>query len=747
MDIEKIISEMTLEEKAELCSGQDFWKTKSVQRLNVPSVLMCDGPHGLRKQEGAGDHMGITESIKAVCFPSGVSLASSFDVELVRNIGKIIAKECLAEGVGMVLGPGVNIKRSPLCGRNFEYYSEDPYVAGEIGAAMVQGIQSEGVASCVKHFAANNQETRRMSSDSVVDERTLHEIYLKPFEKIVKQAKPKAVMCAYNRVNGTYCSENKSLLKDILRDRWGYDGIVVTDWGAARDIAGGIRAGLNLVMPGGNREYTNRVLAAVAAGKLTESELDDAIRPLLSLIADTKQCFGIAFDREDDRNAATEAAKECAVLLKNEEETLPLSPTDKIAFIGEFAAAPRYQGSGSSRVNSAKVMNALDAAQGYDIAYARGYDAKRAETDEALLQEAVKTAKNSAVAVLFVGLPGAFETEGKDRDALELPANQTELIEAVSQVQPKTVVVLHNGAPVTMPWVSAVSAVLEMYLAGDGVGEATVSVLFGKTNPSGKLAETFLCRSEDASAYLNFPGERGVVEYREGVFVGYRYYDKKKTEVLFPFGHGLSYTSFEYSDLKTDRECIEDSDILMVSLRVKNTGNRFGKEVIQLYIGNKKSTVSRPLRELKRFCKIALGAGESKTISFSLSKEDFSYYEVQRHDFFVETGEYTICIGSSSRDIRLTETIRVHSSDRIPEKFDRNTTLGDIMRSEKGRTVLAQFMQGADRAEKSSQVEYLGEGADELAQNTANEMTLLSLCNFRGIPLQKIDAVIDILNR
>ena len=553
---QEVLQQMTLEEKAAFCSGRDFWHTKAVERLGIPSLMMCDGPHGLRKQEGEGDHLGINKSIETVCYPSAAALASSFDRSVMTRLGQALGQECQAEDVAMLLGPGLNIKRSPLCGRNFEYFSEDPCVAGEMGAAYVKALQSKGVAACAKHFACNDQETRRMSGSSQVDQRTLHEIYLPAFENVVKQGKTRSVMCAYNAVNDSFCAENRTLLTDILRDRWGFEGFVVTDWGAVKGRAKGIAAGLNLEMPGGPTATGEELVKAVQSGELSEEALDKAVLDLLRFVQDTvaQRDEGAVIDRDACRTLARALSGECAVLLKNE-GILPLSEDKKVAFIGEFAQRPRYQGAGSSHINVPHPVSALETVQG-QVTYARGYDAHSAAMDAALFAEALKCAQDADVAVIFAGLPDAFESEGVDREHMQLPANQNELISAVSEVNPNTVVVLHGGAPVELPWLEDVPAVLCMYLGGEQVGAAAVDLLYGAVNPSGHLAETWPVRLQDNPSYLNFPGEDGIVTYAEGIFAGYRYYDKKEMRVNFPFGHGLSYTDFACSNLRTDRDRI-----------------------------------------------------------------------------------------------------------------------------------------------------------------------------------------------
>ena len=654
MDIEKILQQMTLEEKADFCSGSDFWHTQPVERLGVPAVMMSDGPSGLRKQDEQGDHLGINESIPAVCFPSSAAVASSFDTALAEKLGETLGNECRAENLALLLGPGLNIKRSPLCGRNFEYFSEDPYLSGEMGAALVNGIQSNGVGSCIKHFAANNQETDRMVSDSVMDERTLHEIYLPAFETVVKKAKPLGVMAAYNKLNGTHCSENKELLTDILRKRWGYEGMVVTDWGAVKDRAKGIAAGQDLEMPGGSGRGTNSILSAIKAGTLSEEELNAAVRNLLRFVDSVTKTENASavFDRDADYRMAVSVAENSAVLLKNEKGVLPLAKGCKAVFLGEFAQHPRYQGGGSSHVNSAKVSCALEHAPG--VAYAQGYRTDEDTVDPALEQAAVAAAADAEVAVIFAGLPERYESEGYDRTTLAMPENQNHLIAAVAAVQPNTVVVLHNGSAIEMPWVNDVPAVLELYLAGDGAGEAAVNLLYGAVNPSGKLAETLPLTYEDTPAARYFPGKQQNVEYREGLYIGYRYYETAHVPVRYPFGYGLSYTTFAYSDLKADAD--------KVTFTITNTGSRAGAEIAQLYVAKADAAVFRPEKELKGFAKVFLQAGECKTVTIPLDDKAFRYWNVKTDRWETEGGSYQLLVGASVQDIRLRTEVPVQGT-------------------------------------------------------------------------------------
>lgn len=656
--IRELISEMTLEEKAALCTGDGSWKTRAMEHLGIPSVWMTDGPHGLRKQEGKTDHLGINKSNESVSFPAECAAAASFDREVLQMIGRELGKEGQGEHVNMILGPGLNMKRSPLCGRNFEYFSEDPYLAGEMGAAYVEGIQSQGVGACVKHFLANNQETGRLTVSSEVDERTLREIYLPAFEKVVKDAKPWAVMASYNRVNGTFATESREYMTELLRKEWGYDGMVVSDWGAVHDRAAAIAAGTDLTMP--EDSGTNRqIVEAVESGKLSMELLDQACENILRFVfrADEKKLEHASPDFEHGHIVSRIAEEQSAVLLKNEDGILPLSIMQKAAFIGEFAEHPRFQGGGSSKVNPVKVSGALKAAGGIaNVEYSVGYHGT--EPDETLIREAVETAAAADAAVVFAGLPLEMETEGMDRRHMRLPESHNRLIEEVAKVQPNTVVVLHNGSPVEMPWADRVKGILEMYLGGEAVGEAAVDLLYGAVNPSGRLPETFPLKLEDNPSYLYYFGSENKVEYREGIYIGYRYYESKKQEVLFPFGHGLSYTNFSYSNLHVDREELEIGEILTVSVDVKNIGDRRGKEVVQLYVGVKECSVLRPVRELKGFEKVSLDPGEEATVRFELTPRDFSYWDDELHCFRMPDAVCEVQIGKSAHEIILQKEIR-----------------------------------------------------------------------------------------
>lgn len=613
-NIKNLVSQMTLKEKASMCSGTDFWHTDAVERLNIPSVMVSDGPHGLRKQDNEGDHLGMNDSIKAVCFPAACATASSFDKELLYNMGVTLGKECQAENVSILLGPAVNIKRSPLCGRNFEYISEDPYLTGKLSSSYIAGVQSQNIGTSMKHFAVNSQEYRRMSSSSNVDERTLREIYLPAFEMAVKEVQPWTIMCSYNKVNGVFASENKKLLTDILRNEWGFEGYVMSDWGAVNDRVEGVLAGLDLEMPSSNGTNDKKLIEAVNLGILPQEVLDKTVERILTKTFEYVQNqTGGTFDRDADHEKACQIERESIVLLKNN-GILPLSVDKKLAFIGEFAGKPRFQGGGSSHINSHKITSALDAVKdSFNVTYAQGYATLKDVTDEKLLEEAVLAAREADIAVLFVGLPDSFESEGYDRQHLNMPNCQNELIEKVCEVQKNVIVVLHNGSPVLMPWLDKVSGVIEAYLGGQAVGQAVADVLFGKTNPSGRLAETFPLRIEDTPAYYNYQGNGEDVDYEEGIFVGYRWYDKRKLDVLFPFGYGLSYTTFSYSNLVVDKEIINEGEIVKVSVDVTNTGNTAGKEVVQLYVSDKTGSAVRPDKELKGFEKAELKPGETKT--------------------------------------------------------------------------------------------------------------------------------------
>lgn len=748
-DVKAIIREMTLEEKAGMCSGKDFWHLKGVERLGIPEVMVSDGPHGLRKQAEEADHLGLNESIKAVCFPTACATACSFDRDLLEEMGERIGDECQAEDLSVILGPAVNIKRSPLCGRNFEYFSEDPYLASQMAAAHIKGVQSKNVGTSIKHFAANNQEHRRMSCSSEIDERTLREIYLAAFETAIKEAKPDTVMCSYNRINGEFASENHWLLTEVLRDQWGFEGYVMSDWGAVNDRVKGLKAGLELEMPGSGGNTDKEIVEAVKNGELEEAVLDRAVERILNIVfkfTDNRQEG--KFDLEEDHKLAAKIAGESMVLLKNE-GVLPLpAQGKKIAFIGKFAETPRFQGGGSSHINSFKITSALEAVKEVaEVTYAQGYDVKEDVIDQAMLDQAVETAKEADVAVIFAGLPDAFESEGYDRTHMRMPDCQNTLISEIAKVQENVVVVLHNGSPVEMPWADQVKGILEAYLCGQAVGQAEVDLLFGKVNPSGKLAETIPYKLSDNPSYLNFPGDGQKVEYKEGVFVGYRYYDTKEMPVRYPFGYGLSYTTFEYSDLQLSSDKIKDTDKLKVTLKVKNTGNRAGKEIVQLYVADKTGAASRPVKELKNFVKVELQPQEEKTVEMELDKRSFAWYNTDIHDWYAASGEYEILAAASSRDIRLKKTVYVESTTELPMHIHMNTTIGELLENPRTKGViegmtdsLIQHMGGSSEEENSAASEAI---TKEMSLKMMENSPLRSMRSFMGMTTEEIQEFIQ----
>lgn len=744
-DLKKLVSQMTLEEKAGMCSGLDFWRLKHVDRLGIPQVMVSDGPHGLRKQDDQGDHLGMNDSIKAVCFPPAALTACSFDRELMKSMGVAVGQEAQATDVSVILGPAVNIKRSPLCGRNFEYYSEDPYLAGEIAAAFINGVQSEHVGTSIKHFAANNQEYHRMSNSSDVDERTLREIYLPAFETAVKKAQPYTVMCSYNQINGTFASENPWLLTDVLRKEWGFEGYVMSDWGAVNQRVPGLKAGLDLEMPSSGGVTDAEIVAAIQDGTLDESVLDQAVERILRVIflyADNRRPQ--EFTMEEDHEIARHIAEESMVLLKNE-QVLPLSADEKVAFIGEFAKKPRYQGGGSSHINSFRVSSALDSLpEGANVTYAKGFPADGDLYDEALAAEAIEAAKNADKAVIFAGLPDSFESEGYDRTHMRMPDCQNRLIDEILKVQPNVIIVLHNGSPVEMPWRDRVKGILEAYLGGQAMGAAVDNILYGKVNPSGKLAETMPLKLSDNPSYLYF-GDGFHVEYREGVFVGYRYYDSKQMEVAYPFGYGLSYTTFAYSNLKLSQAPITDQDTLTVSVDVTNTGDVAGKEVVQLYVRDLTGSANRPDKELRGFEKVALAPGETKTVTMTLDQRSFAWYSTKLKDWFAASGEYEILIGASSRDIRLCEKVTMNSSTMLPLTIHMNTTLGELCQDprtktfamELANTILTAMGVGGASTAASEAI------SDEMSNAMIDSMPLRSLRSFGNLSNEECERIIQ----
>jgi beta-glucosidase len=759
LNVAPLLGELTLEEKASLCLGSDFWHTAPIPRLGIPEIALSDGPHGLRKQPDEGDHVGISGSLPATCFPTASALGSSFDPELARRVGEALGVEARTQGVAVVLGPGINIKRSPLCGRNFEYFSEDPLVSGVLGAALVEGVQSQGVGTSVKHYAANNQETDRLRVSADVDERTMREIYLPGFERIVTQARPWTVMCAYNKVNGVYASENHWLLTELLRDEWGFDGLVVSDWGAVHDRVSALAAGLDLEMPPNLGVSDAAIVAAVRSGELDEAVLDRTVARVLQLVDRTTQSAATVgdeapaesgFDADGHHALARAVAAECAVLLKNDGDLLPLQPSagDTVAVIGEFARTPRYQGAGSSQVNPTRVDNVLDELRaavpdGVEVEFAPGFGIGTTTDDEVLAAGAVALAGRASTVVVFLGLPGANESEGFDRTHLDLPANQTELVARLAAANPNLVVVLANGSAVRLSdWEQHVPAILECWLSGQAAGGAAADLLIGEANPSGRLAETLPLRLEDNPSYLNFPGEHGHVRYGEGVFVGYRGYDALRLPVSYPFGHGLSYTSFDYADLTATITGSAEDDTLTiaVSCTITNTGQRPGKEVVQLYVTDPESSVARPPRELKGFAKTAtLAPGESQTVTFRLQPHDLSYWSVRQHRWVLEGGTFQLSFGASSRDLRLTTTIEVTAPPSIVE-LDGMATLEEWLAHPLGSRLLREAI-GVDEQGRPRGI--LGD--DELIRVIGN-FPIIRLAAFPGLGIDHT-TVDDLMER
>lgn len=664
MKHQDLINQMTLEEKAGFCSGADYWHFYSIDRLGIPKIMVTDGPHGLRKQVSEGG-LDVSDSVPAVCFPTAVTTSCSWDPDLLYEMGQALGDECRKEKVSVLLGPGVNIKRSPLCGRNFEYFSEDPYLAGKVGAAFVNGVQSRGIGTSLKHFAANNQEKRRMTVSTVADERTLREIYLAPFETTVREAQPWTIMNAYNRLNGVYCAEHKWLLTDVLRGDWGYNGIVITDWGAENNRVDGLVAGQEVEMPSSNGYNNKKIVEAVRNGSLDEKVLDEHVDKVVDIILRAKETLGnYTYDEIEHHELARKVAGQSMVLMKNDDNILPLKKDITVAVIGEMARSPRYQGAGSSKINPIKIDCAFDSLleAGVKTIYAAGYDKRTDEVNDGLIKDACRLAEKADVAVLFIGLTDSYESEGYDRTHLRLPNSHNALVDAVSAVNPNTVVVLFGGSAVEMPWLSKVKGLLNAFLGGEASGEAIADILTGKVNPSGKLSETYPLALSDNACYKYFPGTEVTTEYRESIFVGYRYYDKAEKDVLFPFGYGLSYTEFKYSALKLNKKKMNDTDELTVTFKVKNVGKVDGAEVAQVYVAPPESDIFKAKKELKGFKKVFLKAGEETTVTITLDKRAFAYYNVNIHDWHVESGKYEILVGSSSRDILLQSAVNITST-------------------------------------------------------------------------------------
>lgn len=665
----EIVKKMSLEQKAAFVSGYDYWHLEEAPELGLPKINITDGPHGLRKQnkdKKASDGIGLGNSVPATCFPPAATSSCSWDEDLLRAEGEALGEECLKEQVSTILGPGTNIKRSPVCGRNFEYFSEDPYLAGKCSANLVNGVQSKGVGTSLKHFACNSQEAFRMVVNEVIDERTMRELYLTAFEICVKEAQPWTIMNSYNLINGVYASQNEWLQEKVLRDEWGFEGLVLTDWGASVDRIPGLKYGTDLEMPSSGGLNTQKIIAAVQSGELDEAILDKRVDNVVDLIVKSKPALEKThtYDIEAHHKLAQKVAEGSMVLLKNDDAILPLKKGQKIAIIGEMAKAPRFQGAGSSVINPTKLDNAYDELSklGVDMLYAAGYEKGKDEVNASLVNEAVEAAKKADVAVVFAGLTEEFEGEGYDRLNIEMPNSHNNLVSAVAKANPNTVVVLAGGSVVNIKWLDEVKALLNSGLGGQAGGAAVANILTGAVNPSGKTSETYPLSFDENPTFGNYPGGPVTSEHRESVYIGYRYYDKANKDVLFPFGYGLSYTTFEYSDIKLSADSIKDSDTVTVSFKLKNTGDVDGAEIAQVYVADKESTIYRPVKELRGFKKVFLKAGEEKEVYVELSKRAFAFYNVELGDWMVETGEFDILIGASSRDIKLSATMTVTST-------------------------------------------------------------------------------------
>jgi beta-glucosidase len=747
-DIRALVAKMTLEEKAALCTGASAWTTTPVKRLNLPELLVSDGPHGIRRI--ADIHAMAQQSLPATCFPTASSLAATWDVDLLFEMGQALAEEAITLGVDVILGPGVNMKRSPLCGRNFEYFSEDPYQAGMMAASLIKGIQSKGVGTSLKHYAANNQEFERFSINAEVDERTLREIYLAAFETAVTQAQPWTVMCSYNKINGTYGSEQTYLLNDILKKEWGFEGLVVSDWGAVHDRVAALKAGLDLEMPGPKQTRVNAVIEAVRDGELDEAVLDEAARRIVRIALCAAQTpKGGEFDAAAHHALARKVAAEGMVLLKNN-GLLPLQNPQHIAVIGRAAQKAHFQGGGSSHINPTQVdvpFSELQKLAGNaELSFAAGYPEDNSR-DQTLIDEAVAIARTADVALLYIALPSFKESEGYDRADLDLTEQQVALIQAVTAVQPNSVVILNNGAPVVMgEWLDGAAAVLEAWMMGQAGGGAIADVLFGRVNPSGKLAETYPYRLKDTPAYLNFPGENGMVRYGEGLFIGYRYYDAKETPVLFPFGYGLSYTSFAYSNLRLSAGSFRDVDGLTVSVDVSNTGAVAGKEVVQLYVHDQASRLARPYKELKGFAKVSLEPGESQTVSIPLGFRAFAYYDPAYRQWIAEEGQFDILVGVSAADIRCQATVSLQSTAKLPSILHEASTIRHWFDDPVGKIILQPMFSELMSNGLFSQDE---SGQDAIGMDTLSflmDLPLRSFLHFQESSLtQPADDIADML--
>lgn len=752
-DLQALIAQMTLEEKAALCTGASAWTTTPIERLGVPDMLVTDGPHGVRRVPDV--HALGAPSLPATCFPTASCLASTWDVDLIHTLGQALGEECIALNVNVLLGPGANMKRTPLGGRNFEYFSEDPYLAGELAASLINGIQSKGVGTSLKHFAANNQEYERFAINAEIDERALREIYLPAFETAVKKAQPWTVMCAYNQINGVYGSENHWLLSEVLKEEWGFEGLVVSDWGAVHDRVKALQAGLDWEMPGPRPRRVQAVIDAVRSGELDEAALNEAVRRMLRIVfkaAETPQ--GGSFDIDAHHALARKIAGEGMVLLKNN-GVLPLKNPQHIAVIGRAAEHAHFQGGGSSHINPTRVAvpfkEVQQLAEHAELTYAEGYPTDNS-FQQPLIDEAVTLATTADVALLYIALPSFKESEGYDRPDLDLTAQQVALIKAVAAIQPNTIVILNNGAPVAVgEWIDEVAAVLEAWMMGQAGGGAIADVLFGRVNPSGKLAETFPHRLADTPAYLNYPGENGVVRYGEGLFIGYRYYDARGVPVRFPFGFGLSYTTFAYSHPRVSAATFKDVEGLSVSIDVTNTGSLAGQEIVQVYVHDRQARLVRPPKELKGFAKVELQPGETKTVTIELGFRAFAYYDPAYQRWVTEDGEFDILIGASAADIRAALTVTLQTTLDLPCTLDRYSTVRDWLNYRRGRPVFDPFLQQltASMAALFGGGENASAGIGMETQSFMLEMPLLSLLEFResALPQPAVEIVDNLLKQ
>lgn len=749
-DLERTLQSLTLEEKAALTSGHGTWHSEAVERLGIPAIMLTDGPHGVRKQVPGGAALALDNSVPATCFPTAATLGSTWDVELLTRVGEALGREARANEVSVLLGPGVNIKRTPLCGRNFEYFSEDPALAGELAAALITGMQSQGVGASLKHFAANNQESDRMRVSVDVDERTLREIYFPAFERAVIKAQPWTVMCSYNKINDVFSSQSHWLLTEVLRDEWGYDGLVVSDWGAAHDRAAAVAGGLDLAMPGTSPSRDDEVVAAVRDGRLPEPVLDDAVRRVLQLVLRSQEALASPgqYDAAAHHELAREAAADGAVLLKNDPvdgaPVLPIGPAlaADVAVIGEFARTPRYQGAGSSQIVPTRLDDALSALRaqvGAELPFAPGFTftGGRDGDDTALLSEAVALARTAGTVALFLGLPSEDESEGFDRPHLDLPENQVAVLEAIAAVNPRVVVVLSNGSVVRLPWADRVPAVLDAWLGGQAGGSAVADLLLGVRSPSGRLAETIPRRLEDTPAFGNFPGEYGEVRYGEGVLVGYRWYDTRQIDVAFPFGHGLSYSTFGYDGVAANVRGEGVDATVDVSVTVTNTGSVTAAEVVQVYVGDPEATVQRPTRELKAFAKVALEPGESRPLAFTLTARDLSFWHPQLRRWVVEGGRFVVSVGASSRDLRGSVEVEL-TGEHLRPPLTRWSTLGEWMAHPVGGPILAAALQRVTGSATLPEMDF-----SMAAMIAQMPMRFIVQSGFTGIRPEDLDAMVD----